>query len=165
MANQLKLEVTESAQTLQQRLRQEKHPENIPKLQALWWYKTGQAETVQELARLAGRHRTNVSRWLSRYRQGGLERMLEIRRSPGRPRVIPSEVKERIAQELQDPQGFDSYQELQQWLRAQFGIEAAYPTVHQLVRYELKSKLKRARPRSRKQDPQAVPEFKKTSPA
>jgi hypothetical protein len=46
--------------------------------------------------------------------------------------------------------GFTSYVELQQWLREAFGLEVPYTTLHGMVRYQLKAKLKRPRPQHAK---------------
>lgn len=102
-----------------------------------------------------------MQRWLRQYRQGGLAGLLEEKKSPGRPRVIPLDVVERLKVELSDPEGFSSYGEVQTWLRAECGISAAYRTVHQLVHYQLQAKLKVPRPTSIKQSSAAIEEFKK----
>ncbi|WP_442938170.1 winged helix-turn-helix domain-containing protein [Nostoc sp.] len=57
---------------------------------------------------------------------------------------------------------FAGYKEIQNWLGSVLGIEAEYATVHHLVRYQLKAKLKVPRPRNRKQDTQKLEAFKKT---
>ena len=71
---------------------------------------------------------------------------------------------ERLVERLQQPEGFQSYREIQQWLRQEFGREVKYKTVHKTVRYRLKAQLKVPRPRSLQPDEQAVGLFKKTSP-
>jgi transposase len=63
---------------------------------------------------------------------------------------------------LKQPQGFSSYGQVQQWLKQGYGIDAAYKTVHQLVRYKLQAKLKKPRTKSKNQHPQAIKQFKKT---
>ncbi len=88
-------------------------------------------------------------------------RLLEIGKSPGRTPLIPEEVKERLQEELKDPEGFDSYKEIQQWLRSAHDVEVSYHTVHKTVRYKLKSKLKVPRPVNIKQEKEAVENFKK----
>ena len=45
-------------------------------MQVLWWLKTGQAQQVNQLTHLSGYHRTTVSKWLSKYRQAGLDALL-----------------------------------------------------------------------------------------
>lgn len=67
-----------------------------------------------------------------------------------------------LQQRLQQPQGFHSYGEVQQWLEQECEVQAAYKTVHKLVRYKLQAKLKVPRPKSLKQHPQAQELFKKT---
>ena len=163
MSGVLKLEIVEFAESLKQLMNQASHRNQKDKLQVLWWYKSSQANSVNELAQLSGRHRVTISKWLSRYRQGGLEALLEIRTSPGRPRAIRAEVCEQLQRELQDPQGFKSYQEVHQWLRAVHGVDVAYKTVHKTVRYRLKGKLKHPRPVSEQQATGAVGAFQKPS--
>ena len=99
--------------------------------------------SVCAIAKILGKHRSTVQRWLAHYRETGIERMLEFGVSPGRTRVIPSWAVESLNKRLE---------------------EAEYGTVHHLVRYELKAKLKVPRPRNRKQDKQKLEAFKKTSP-
>ena len=132
--------------------------------------KTRQVETVQGLAVCLGRdlrfaaalrYRVTVQRWLRQYRQGGLKKLLTVGKSKGRPKVIPDWAIKRLQQELCDPEGFDSYKEVQMWLEAVLGIKANYHVVHNLVRYQLKAKLKVARTRSFEQEPDAIETFKK----
>ena len=64
---------------------------------------------------------------------------------------------------LNDPtQGFHRYGEIQQWLLQEYEAEIPYSTVHQVVRYRLKAKLKVARPTSIRRSEEAVVSFKKT---
>jgi hypothetical protein len=78
MSGMLKLEIADSAETLKQLMHQNCHPQQKAKLQALWWLQSGQANSVNQLAQLSGRHRTTISNWLSRYRTGGLNALLEV---------------------------------------------------------------------------------------
>ena len=57
--------------------------------------------------------------------------------------------------------GFSSYKEVQKWLKAIEGIDLSYSTVHYIVRYRLKGKLKVPRPVHIRQKLLAVEEFKK----
>ncbi|MDJ0715788.1 MAG: helix-turn-helix domain-containing protein [Prochloraceae cyanobacterium] len=162
MSGVLKINITESEETLKKLLIDQKIGKKKERIQILYLIKTHQAETVGHLAAVTGRHRVTISRWLSQYREGGLDRLLEIGKSPGRTPLISEEVKEKLNQELSDPEGFDSYKEIQQWLRSVHDVEASYYTVHKTVRYQLKSKLKIPRPVNIKQEKGAVETFKKT---
>lgn len=164
MAGVLKIEITESAEQLKQLLHQYHHPQPKAKLQVLWWLKSGQANSVNQLAQLSARHRTTISHWLSAYRQAGLDALLKVHTSTGRPRAIGPQVTEQLQRELDNPQGFDSYKEVHRWLRAVHGVDVAYKTVHKTVRYRLKAKLKRPRPVSDKQSSDAIESFQKTLP-
>jgi hypothetical protein len=73
------------------------------------------------------------------------------------------ETVERLSKELQEPEGFNSYKEVHQWLTSCCEVKVAYRTVHQWARYRLKGKLKVPRPVSEKQNPGVVEEFKKLS--
>lgn len=106
-----------------------------------------------------GRNRVTVQRWLSQYRQGGLKQLLSGSKPKGRPMSIPEWAIVALKQELLDPEGFETYGEVQLWLRAVLGIEANYHVVHNLVRYKLKAKLKVPRPRSNEQDPLVIEDF------
>lgn len=104
-------------------------------------------------------------RWLERYRAGGLERLVELDyRQCGRPGVLPAPVRSALQARLADPeQGFASYGEIQQWLAEEWGLTVKYPTMHRIVRYQLRAKLKVPRPRHIDQSPAEVVAFKKWS--
>ena len=161
MCRVLKLEIKETQAELLELLRQQKTGFGKERIQALYLLKTRQVETVKYLAVLLGRGRITVQRWLRLYRDGGLNRLLEQRKSPGRTKTIPLEVRSLIKQELSEPEGFKSYEEVQTWLLASEGIKASYKVVHEVVRYKLKAKLKAPRPRSIKQHLGIEEDFKK----
>lgn len=156
----VKIEIKETEEELKSLLGQQKTAKGKERVQALYLLKTKQVETVQHLAVVLGRNRVTVQDWLREYREGGLEKLLEKRHAPGRPSVIPAEVVERLKKELSEPKGFSSYQEIQLWIKAEYGLEINYDTVHNLVRDKLKAKLKVARGRSREQDSEEVAEFR-----
>ena len=87
------------------------------------------------------------------YRDGGVEAMLEIKKSSGGVRVIPQWAENALAKRLQDSNhGFQSYYAVQHWLAERLGIEAEYHRVYQMTRYRLKAKLKVPRPQNCQQD-------------
>jgi len=87
--------------------------------------------------------------------------LLEVKHAPGQAPLV-TEALERLKQRLQDPQGFHSYGQIQQWLATELKLNIAYKTVYQLVRYRLNAKLKVPRPQSLKQHPESQSHFKKT---
>lgn len=163
MARPFCIEIQESAEYLEKSLHKARTVSQKEKLQMLWWLKSGQVKQHQEVAQRLGRNRSTITRWLQQYRQGGIEELVAIKKSPGRPREIDEQMLPRLQARLAQPEGFKSYGEIEQWVHSELGKAVKYKTVHKTVRYDLKAKLKVPRPKSIKQDPEAVKLFKKTS--
>jgi len=73
-----KINITEPEEVLKKLLLYQKTAKHRERIQILYLLVTNQAETVAHLAALTGRHRVTISRWLSQYCQGGLEKLLTI---------------------------------------------------------------------------------------
>ena len=164
MPGKLKIKIKESEKQLVQLLRQEKESLAKERIQILYWLKTGQAETVNNLATLIGRHRTTVSRWLRDYRLNGIDNLVKIGKSSGRKNKLEGEIIYQIERELKEPEGFKSYSEIVRWLNAVHDQEVSYTVVYKLVHYKLKAKLKVPRPVHIKQQKGAVESLKKKLP-
>lgn len=161
MCRVVKIDITENDEELKTLLHKQHSASLKERILALYLLQTKQVETVQHLAVLLGRGRVTVQRWLRQYREGGLNALLEVKTKTGRKPIINSAVREKLVQELSDPQGFSSYGEIQTWLQAVMGVEASYKVVHDTVRYQLKAKLKAPRPKSTKHSVLAEETFKK----
>jgi len=70
---------------------------------------------VRHLALLVGRTERTVHRWLSLYREGGIERLLFEGNPTRRPKKVSTEEVAMLHRELSDPVGFNSYQEIHLW--------------------------------------------------
>jgi transposase len=162
MAGVYKLEITETEADLKQLLRTQKTASDKERVQLLYLLKTEQATTIQAAAALLGRHRVTLQEWLRLYRSGGLEAMLEHKPRSGRRQSIPQWAQAALTKRLHQPDGFNSYGEICQWLETQLGITACYKTVHQLVHYRLKASPKVARPVSTETADAKVEAYKKT---
>lgn len=163
MANHFKVDISETQQEIKHRLERASTAASKERLQMLYWIKTQRIATRQELAQQLGRDESTLYRWLRRYKQAGIEALLEVKTAPGKASKIPFEAMRRLQEQLAKPQGFNSYGQIQQWLRQACGVDVAYKTVHQTVRYKLKAKLKVPRPRSAKAKPAVQQAFKETS--
>jgi transposase len=161
MGNQFRVEVGESSSELQHRLCHAVTAASKERLQMLYWIKIGAIATRQELSQRLGRNSSTVYRWLKRYKQGGIEALLEVKTPPGKLSLIPAPVMKQLSERLSQPQGFKSYDQIQEWLNQECQVVVAYKTVHKIVRYKLKAKLKVPRPRSVKANPQVQEAFKK----
>lgn len=140
------IQVQESLDDLTEQLRQAQTPTVKERLQVLYWLKQENPPSITTIAKAIGKHRSTVQTWLSMYRDGGVEAMLAIKKSPGGVRVIPQWAETALDKRLQDPNhGFGSYGQVQQWLAEKLGVEAKYHAVYQMTHYRLKAKLKVAR--------------------
>ena len=145
--------VKESAEELTQRLKEATTAREKDKLQVLYWLKQEKAPALKGIAESLGHHRNTVPSWLCKYREQGLEGMLERKKSKGRVRGLPEWAEKALEKHLKEEEnGFKSYGEVQEWLAEKLGVEAEYHTVYQMTRYRLKAKLKVARPEHNKQD-------------
>lgn len=135
----------------------------MPKYRA-YLLKINVAETVRYLAVIMGRSESTIYHWLQLYKTGGMPKLLEEPPQTGRPKKLEIETVSKIQQELSDPEGFNSYKEVQLWLLVCQNIDISYPTVHRIVRYELTGKLKVARPIHEKQQPGIITAFKNHFP-
>ena len=162
MSGVVKIEITESAETLKKLLINASTPQEKERIQTIYWLKTQTVKTVKEIAIMLGRNRVTIQKWLHKYRTDGINLLLESKKNKGgRPRALPAQAIAKLKEELKNPEGFQSYSEIQLWLRTCFEIDVAYRTVHELVRYKLKAKLKVPRPLHIKQNKEAKENFKK----
>jgi hypothetical protein len=65
---------------------------------------------------------------------------------PSGQKSLPAAVFAQLQARLATASGFASYGAIQQWLREEFSLEVPYKTLHGIVHYQLKAKLKRPRP-------------------
>ena len=161
MAGVYKLEIHESAEALKQLLRSQTSAQRKERIQVLYLLQTQQAKTVQAAAELVGRNRVTVQEWLQHYRKGGLEGLLVSKKPTGRPRKLPAWAEQALYKRLQDPEGFESYQAICEWLEQTLGLTVAYKTVHKLVNQRLGGLPKVPRPVSVQQSPEQLEAYKK----
>lgn len=161
MGLKLEVEIQESLEILHKALKYATEASTKERLQMLYLLKTRQITTRRALAKHIGRDESTITRWIRKYKDGGYKSLLEVKQAPGKEAAVSGENLELLKQKLSQPQGFQSYTQIQQWLKQELGINIAYKTVYQLVKYKLGAKLKVPRPKSRKQHPQSESHFKK----
>jgi transposase len=89
-----------------------------------------------------------VTRWLQKYRRGGLSQLLEVKTAPGQVPHLPPSALAGLKEHLEQKEGFKSYGQIVEWLKAKYNLELTYATVYSWVHYRLKAKLKVPRPHS-----------------
>lgn len=140
--------ITESAETLRRQLHAERDAERKRRLHALVLLASGEASTRADVADHLAVHRNTVTRWIERYRRGGLAGLLSVsKRGPSfGQRTVPAPVLAALQARLDESSGFSGYDEVQRWLHDEFGLVVPYKSVYTLVRYRLGAKLKVPRP-------------------
>jgi transposase len=153
--------VTESLEQLEKSLHHARSVSQKERLQMLVWLKQREVSSRSELAERCNRDKATITRWLSRYRQGGLSALLTNRTALGATRIIQGEALEKLKARLAQPEGFHSYSEIQHWLEQTCQLSVEYGTLYRVVRYELKAKPKVPRPQALQQDPKKLNAFQK----
>ena len=159
----LKVWVEETEDNLIYLMKRESNSLLKDKLNSLLLIKTNKVTEIQELSTLLQRHRNTISKWLIKYKKGGLESLVSIKdRKSFKPAIIKGETLDKLIEKLSSPEGFNSYTEIQSWLKQECDLDVSYYTVHKTVRYKLKAKLKVPRPSNIKKDKDKELAFKKT---
>jgi len=153
-------EIQESESELKEMLRTEKRTRQRQRLQMLYLLKSGQANTRIAAAQMLVVNRATIGRWLQTYEKEGIPGLLIIKTKPNRKLSIPACILHELKCELEKPEGFSSYKAIQIWLEQKFTLSIPYKTVHGIVRYRLKAKLKVGRKSHVKKDQKKVDEFR-----
>jgi len=136
--------IEESLAELYSRLHRERKAEVKRRFYMLVLIKEGKCSTRKGVAKRLGMHRNTIRDWLSKYESGGFDALAQIK-TPGAPsgqRSLPEEILAVLNQHLAKVTGFGSYVELQRWLKETHNFSIKYKTLHRIVRYQLKAKLK-----------------------
>lgn len=152
--------IQESVEELKSLMHHQERPGDQERVQLLYLLKSCQAESVTQAARLLGRGRVTVQRWLLNYEANGLAGLLHRLPRTGRKCSIPEAAQAELIKKLSTTTGFAGYGEIQDWLKRDYNHDITYKGIHRHVRYRLDAKPKRPRPISTDQDPQKVTFFK-----
>ncbi|MHA2079500.1 MAG: IS630 family transposase [Candidatus Thorarchaeota archaeon] len=152
--------IQESVSELQDMLRTENRTRQRQRIQMLYLLKSGQSNTRKQVAQMLAVHRMTTGRWLTSYEKEGLSGLLSIKTKPNRKLSIPQCILHQLEHELEKPEGFSSYKAIKIWLQQEFTLCIPYKTVHGIVRYRLKAKLKVGRKSHVKKNQQLVDEFR-----
>ena len=158
-------EIRESVSELRQLLRTEKKARKKERLQMLYLFRTGQAKTRISAAEILSVHRTTISSWLDAYERGGLGGLLHINTKPNHKLSLPMHVLHTLKRKLRRRRGSNSYKSIQRWLEKRYSLSVPYSTVHGIVRYGLKAKLKVGRKSHVKKNQKEGVAFRENIPA
>jgi len=161
-------EIRESVSELKILVRAEKKARRRERLQMLYLFRTGQTSSRKSAAQILSVHRTTISCWLNAYERGGLDCMLHIVTKPNHKLSIPVHIfhslKRKLRGSVRKRVGFKSYKEIKLWLEKRYSLCIPYSTVHNIVRYGLRAKLKVGRKSHAKKNEKDGVIFKKNMP-
>lgn len=124
MTGVVHINIQESVEELEGLVRQQKNTRIKERLQALYLIKA-QDLKMSAIAKILGKHRGTVHRWLADYREGGIEAVVEFGTSSGRKRAIPDWAVSSLKKQLEEPEGgFQRYTQIQHWLDITLGVQA-----------------------------------------
>lgn len=151
--------IAESQEELEALLKTSRDAQVRRRLHLLLLINTGAVRTRADAARHLRVHRNSIRNWLELYRQEGIERLLCIGQGapPAEQKSLPGAVFQALQGRLAENGFSNGYVEVRSWLKEAFQLDVPYKTVHSIVRYRLKAKLKRARPRHVKKTPPRPP--------
>jgi hypothetical protein len=81
MSRPFKIYIAESEEELKKRLQTANLVNQKEKLQMLWWIKKGQVKEQQEIGKRLAKDTSTITRWLQKYRTGGLSSLLSIKKA------------------------------------------------------------------------------------
>lgn len=161
----LRICIRESAEELEKLIKSSKSGDVKDKLKLLRMIKLDEIKEIQEASKKLYRNRNTITRWLKKYRSGGLKKLVAANKKPvGRtPKYLTIKELDLLRNKLKDPSGFSSFLEIQFWIKEELKKDIPYAVVWHTVRIKLKSKLKVPRPVNIKKDKEKEELFKKTS--
>jgi transposase len=139
--------VAESQEELEALLKANQDAQVQRRVHLLLLIRTSAVKTRTQAARHLHVHRNSIWNWLKIYENEGIEQLLRIEQGapPAEQKTLSDEVYQAVQARLAENGFQDGYVEVQRWLKQTFELEVPYKTVHGIVRYRLKAKLKRAR--------------------
>ena len=90
MSRAFEIEIAESQEELKKPLKIANLGNQKEKLQMLWWIKSGHVLEQKEIGEGLAKDTSTVTRWLQKYRMGGLSELLKIKKAPKAKRKIPT---------------------------------------------------------------------------
>ena len=164
MAKTIDIEVIESEQQLKSLLYKQSSILKRSRIKALLLIKQGEVRYSRDLAKKLKYERRTIYNWLKTYKESGMSGLLKVDRGGNNTPVIPQQIKDIIAQQLNKADtSITGYKELMHWLKHTHNYSIKYTTLYSYCTIHLQSKLKVARKSHHKKDQGAIEAFKKTS--
>lgn len=129
-------EIREDIDELRERAEQSHGTPHAQRLEFLCLLKQNPEATLVSVGTSLGLSERTIQRWWERYKQGGIDRLLEVaKRGRKRGTTLPEDKLERFRQKL-GAEGFASLDEAQAWLEDELDVTYSRTSVWNLMRAE-----------------------------
>ncbi len=164
MGKVFKITIKESFSALKIARRKEKSQKKKLRILSLILTKEARFLRRVDLAKFLGVNITTLNKWTDKYRDSGLEGMLELKSGGKRRETVPASIHKEIEYRLNDSTTpLQGYNDAVSWIKQEFGYELKYHTVRAFMIRNFGTKLKTPRKSHYKKDEVAFVTFKKTS--
>ena len=163
MGKKAYLDIKESVSELKTLLSKKSTLKEEKRLKSLLLIKTGEFETRQQVADSVCVHIRALERWISNYKDGGIDQMITEKPKNKGSKIITSEMHTALLSRVNDPNNpFLGYWDAQDWIKKEFGIDVKYQRIREYLIQHFKTKLKTPRKSHYKKDDAAEKAFLKT---
>ena len=163
MGKKAYLDIKESVSELKNLLRKQNTLKGEKRLKSLLSIKIEKFETRQQVANSVSVHIRTLERWLSNYKDGGIDQMIIDRPKNKGSKIITSEIHDALSARVCDPHNpFLGYWDAQDWVNQEFGVDVKYQRIREYLIQHFKTKLKSPRKSHYKKDDEAEKAFLKT---
>lgn len=133
------------------------------RLKSLLLIKSGKFKTRQQVADSVFVHIRTLERWLSNYKEGGIELMIADKPKNKGSKIITREMHNALSNRVHDPKKpFLGYWDAQNWIKEEFDVDVKYQRIREYLIQHFKTKLKTPRKSHYKKDDEAEKAFLKT---
>lgn len=134
------------------------------RVNCILFIKESRFKTRQQLADHLGIHIRTQERWLSQYKDQGIDSLLFNKPQNKKSRFISPEIHNRLEMKVKDAENpLLGYWDAQRWVEDEFGVKITYHWLRKYMINHFKTKLKSPRKSHIKKDKQAVAAFFKTA--
>lgn len=160
MGRRLQVNWQESVEELESLYRGEKHYQRRERLLTLWHLRQGRQ--IKEVSQMTGRDERRIRAWVSWYRSGGLDEVLERVTGHGTVGVAPhlTVVQQKALVARVRLGDFRTVWDVRAWVEARWGILYSYEGMRSVMKRN-QLVLKVPRPQSEKADPQRQADWQK----
>jgi transposase len=156
--------IKESVEELKTLHRKEKNLKKKFRLLSLILTKEEQFLRRVDLAEYLRVNISTLNKWADKYRDSGLQGMLEMKSGGNRREIVPLSIYKEIEDKLNDSSApLQGYNDAVLWIKQEFGYDLKYHTVRAFMIRNFGAKLKTPRKSHYKKDEVAFEAFKKTS--